>query len=82
MHLNNFLGNTMTKGHADFNTSVGSLGEEQLNWLEAELGQRKPTFVFVHFPLYIVKPLEQRAVPVPRIAGEVVRSSALAADDH
>lgn len=55
VHLNNFLGNTMLKGHADYNTSVGSLGEEQLNWFEAELEQRKPTFVFVHFPLYIMQ---------------------------
>jgi hypothetical protein len=58
VHLNNFLGNTMVKGHADFNTSVGSLGEEQLNWFEAELGEHKPTFVFIHFPLYIDKPVE------------------------
>lgn len=60
VHLNNFLGTTMEKGHADYNTSVGSLGEEQLNWFEAELRQRKPTFVFVHFPLYIMKPREVR----------------------
>ncbi len=26
--------------------------EQQLNWFEAELDQRKPTFVFIHFPLY------------------------------
>ena len=58
VHLNNFLGDTMTRGHADFNASVGSLGEEQLNWFEAELRQHKPTFVFVHFPLYIMKPIE------------------------
>lgn len=60
VHLNNFLGNTMTPGHHDYNTSVGSLGEEQLNWFEAELQERKPTFVFVHFPLYIMKPTEVR----------------------
>jgi predicted MPP superfamily phosphohydrolase len=58
VHLNNFLGDTWAKGHADFNPAVGSLGEEQLNWLEAQLDERKPTFVFVHFPLYIVKPKE------------------------
>lgn len=60
VHLNNFLGDTWAKGHADFNPAVGSLGEEQLNWLEAQLDERKPTFVFVHFPLYIVKPKEIR----------------------
>jgi hypothetical protein len=58
VHVNNFLGDTWTKGHADFNTAVGSLGERQLNWLEAQLDERKPTFVFIHFPLYIVKPTE------------------------
>lgn len=37
---------------------MGSLGEEQLNWFEAELREHKPTFVFVHFPLYIVQAKE------------------------
>src|SRR5262245_17759932 len=60
IHLNNFLGDTMTAGHPDFNTGVGSLGEEQLNWFEAELRQQKPTFVFVHFPLYIMRPAERK----------------------
>jgi hypothetical protein len=60
VHLNNFLGDTWTTGHADFNKSTGSLGETQLNWFEAELEQGKPTFVFIHFPLYIVRPNEVR----------------------
>ncbi len=30
------------------------MGEEQLNWFEAELRENKPSFVFIHFPLYIV----------------------------
>jgi len=54
VHLNNFLGDTWTAGHAKYNKSTGSLGEEQLNWFEAELKQHKPTFVFIHFPLQIV----------------------------
>lgn len=54
IHLNNFLGNTWNKGNAAFNPSVGSLGEEQLNWFEAELRENKPAFVFIHYPLYIV----------------------------
>lgn len=58
IHLNNFLGDTMAKGHAKFDTAVGSLGEEQLNWFEAELEQGKPSFVFIHFPLTIVAPNE------------------------
>jgi hypothetical protein len=60
VHLNNFLGDTCARGHADFNPAVGSLGEQQLAWFEAQLEERQPTFVFVHFPLYIVKPVESR----------------------
>jgi predicted MPP superfamily phosphohydrolase len=59
VHLNNFLGNTWTAGHAAFKKDTGSLGEEQLNWFESELRQNKPTFVFVHYPLTIVQPRER-----------------------
>ncbi|WP_158790909.1 metallophosphoesterase [Granulicella sp. L60] len=51
IHLNNFLGSTQDRTSADFNPSIGSLGEEQLHWFEAQLQQRKPTFVFIHYPL-------------------------------
>ncbi len=60
VHLNNFLGDTWEKGNARFNTAMGSLGEEQLNWFEAELQQHKPAFVFIHYPLSIVMPAEVR----------------------
>ena len=59
VHLNSFLGNTWTPGHAAFNKNTGSMGEEQLNWFEAQLRERKPTFVFVHYPLTIVQPVER-----------------------
>ncbi len=59
IHLNNFLGETWTPGAAKYNKATGSLGEEQLNWFEAELKQHKPTFVFIHFPLPIVAPTER-----------------------
>lgn len=59
LHLNNFLGDTWQPGHAKYDKKVGSLGEEQLNWLEAKLGAHKPTFVFIHFPLSIVAPREK-----------------------
>jgi predicted MPP superfamily phosphohydrolase len=55
IHLNNFLGATWDPKHARYDRSKGSLGEEQLNWFEAELEQHKPTFVFVHYPLIIVE---------------------------
>jgi hypothetical protein len=51
IHLNNFLGSTQDRNAADFNPNIGSLGEEQLHWFEALLEQRKPTFVFIHYPL-------------------------------
>jgi hypothetical protein len=60
IHVNNFLGDTWNKGHARFDPKTGSLGEEQLNWFEAELAQHKPSFVFIHYPLSIVMPVEVR----------------------
>jgi hypothetical protein len=59
IHLNNFLGATWTPDHPDYKQATGSLGEEQLNWLEAELQQHKPTFVFVHYPLIAIQPAER-----------------------
>jgi UDP-2,3-diacylglucosamine pyrophosphatase LpxH len=59
IHLNNFVGDTWQAGHERYNKAQGSLGEEQLNWLEAELIQHKPTFVFIHFPLSLVLPTER-----------------------
>ena len=59
IHLNNFLGATWTPGSSTYDKNKGSLGEEQLNWLEAELKQHKPSFVFIHFPLLIVTPTEK-----------------------
>jgi hypothetical protein len=58
IHLNNFLGSTQDRNSADFNPGVGSLGEEQLHWFEAQLQQHKPTFVFIHYPLIQDRPTE------------------------
>ncbi|MDR3726489.1 MAG: metallophosphoesterase [Terracidiphilus sp.] len=58
IHLNNFLGSTQDRTSADFNPNIGSLGEEQLHWFEAQLQQRKPTFVFIHYPLIAVTATE------------------------
>jgi UDP-2,3-diacylglucosamine pyrophosphatase LpxH len=58
IHLNNFLGSTQDRTASDFNPGIGSLGEDQLHWFEAQLQQRKPTFVFVHFPLASIAPTE------------------------
>jgi len=60
VHLNNFLGSTQDNKAVEFNPSLGSLGEEQLHWFEAQLAERKPTFVFVHYPLLSIKDVEFR----------------------
>lgn len=57
--LNNFLGETWNPDNKEaYNKSVGSYGETQLNWFEAELKQGKPTYVFQHFPLYNMRDVE------------------------
>jgi len=58
IHLNNFLGSTQDYGSPDFNPNLGSFGEEQLHWFEAQLQQHKPSFVFIHYPLLQVVPTE------------------------
>src|SRR5580692_4190962 len=58
IHLNNFLGSTQDRASVDFNPGIGSLGEEQLHWFEAQLEQRKPAFVFIHYPLIADRPTE------------------------
>ncbi len=60
IHVNNFLGNTWLVNHEAYNKRLGSLGEEQLAWLDAQLAERKPSFVFVHFPLSAIVPAEYR----------------------
>jgi len=58
IHLNNFLGSTQDRTASDFNPNIGSLGEEQLHWFEAQLEQQRPTFVFIHYPLIQDTPTE------------------------
>lgn len=58
LHLNNFLGASWDEKGDPRLRQYGTLGEEQLNWAEAQLAQRKPTVVFIHYPLWIVAPTE------------------------
>lgn len=58
IHLNNFMGATWDKSSGEFNKAWGSLGEEQLNWFEGLLEERKPTVVFIHYPLWTVRGTE------------------------
>lgn len=60
LHVNNFLGATWDPTNPAYNKSIGSLGETQLLWLEAQLAERKPTFVFVHYPLSLIQTAEVR----------------------
>jgi hypothetical protein len=58
IQLNNFLGESWGPASTVLNHATGSLGEEQLNWLEAQLQEHKPTFVFIHYPLWYIAPTE------------------------
>ena len=58
IHLNNFTGDTWDSTSKIYDRNTGSLGELQLNWAEAELAQRLPTFVFIHYPLMRVLDVE------------------------
>lgn len=59
VHLNNFQGATQTPGHALFDPGIGSLGETQLNWFDAQFAAGFPVVVFVHYAPGL--PIVQRA---------------------
>jgi 3',5'-cyclic AMP phosphodiesterase CpdA len=56
--LNNFLGETWIPSSRAYDQGTGTLGQEHLQWLEAELAQRKPTVVLTHYPLWLIQPVE------------------------
>lgn len=60
IHLNNFIGETWNPASKEYNKGIGSYGETQLNWFEAELRQQKQTFVFQHYPYSSVRDIEVR----------------------
>jgi 3',5'-cyclic AMP phosphodiesterase CpdA len=61
--LNSMLGDTWDDQSSDYDkTTLGSLGAEQLQWLEAQLAQHRPTFIFIHYPLSIIEPEEGNGV--------------------
>ncbi len=55
---NNFLGDTQDPSSGSYNEMLASFGETQLQWLEAELQQGKPTIIYFHYPLMLIKPNE------------------------
>lgn len=54
IHINNFLGETCNVESSAYNKEMGSFGRTQLEWLEAELSQRKPSFIFLHYMLPLI----------------------------
>ncbi len=58
LQLNCFLGETWNVRSAAYDQGTGSLGEVQLQWVEAQLAEGKPTLVFIHYPVWIVAPTE------------------------
>jgi hypothetical protein len=58
LHVNNFQGRTWDPTLESNQREFGRIGEEQLNWIEAQLAERKPTLVIVHYPLWQVAPTE------------------------
>ncbi len=77
IHLNNFLGDTQDRSAMQFNPAIGTLGEEQLQWFEAQLQQQRPTFVFVHFPLTMIESTEFRdygLIPLVRKYRETIQA--------
>ncbi len=67
IHANNQIGETWTRGSASYETSIGSFGREQLDWIEGELQQGMPTFLFCHFPLWIIASVEQADFGLPAL---------------
>jgi Icc protein len=61
LHVNNFLGETWDPDSERYDKSVGSLGPEQLDWLEEQLAEGAPTVVFLHFPIFQMAEQEEDA---------------------
>jgi hypothetical protein len=55
--LSNFHGPTQDPEHPDFDVQIGSLGAEQLAWLEDQLADGRPAILMIHFPPLIIDDL-------------------------
>lgn len=55
---NNYLGASYNYGTEDYDTLVGTFGDEQLQWIEALLEDRMPTFIITHHPMGLMGPDE------------------------
>ena len=54
IHINNFLGDTWNPDSEKYDTYYGSLGADQLEWLENLLKEGKPSFLFLHYMLPLI----------------------------
>lgn len=54
IHVNNFLGKTWDPASPDYDKMIGSAGPTQLEWLDAQLAEGLPSFVFVHYPMVLI----------------------------
>ncbi len=57
--MSNFKGPTHIVGDPGYDYDSGSLGTEQLEWMEEQLQGGRPTVLMSHFPPYIIKDLPQ-----------------------
>jgi hypothetical protein len=55
--LDNFSGATFAQGTDAWDYNSGSLGAEQLAWLEDQLSDGRPAVLMLHFPLFVVQDL-------------------------
>jgi hypothetical protein len=70
---NTMLGRTWDPTDPAFNTSNGSFGRDQLAWMDAELSEGLPTFLFFHHPVYVVDKAEDPDGPIPGIEALIER---------
>jgi hypothetical protein len=73
---NTMLGRTWDPEDPAFDTGMGSFGREQLAWIDAELSEGLPTFVFFHHPLYVVDKAEDPDGVIPGIETLIERHRA------
>lgn len=65
IHVNNLIEPTWDAAHKLFNTGQGSLGKEQLQWLQAELAEGMPSIIMLHFGLFLIEDNEAPGEPYP-----------------
>ncbi len=65
--LDTQLGGTQTPGSPVYDSSLGSLGAEQLHWVASELARGRPTVVVLHYPLFLMAEQEDGEPGLPAL---------------